>query len=146
MLTALSVLISGLWVSPAQAEGFTIVKRHVHCRYASLDGHEGYTDAEAKRTIECAVDHYPVVGGVSKALYIANRESGYECGADNPYSTAAGVYQMVAATWSSWSSKHIPWLNARRWRLRRHVKGCRPNIMTAIRQVHQSGSWAPWGG
>lgn len=136
-------MVSG---SAHASERFTPKHRHAFCRYATLIGGSAYTDAETRRLIDCATDHFPVPGGDSTAFYYANRESGYECHARNPLSSAAGVYQMVAGTWASWASHSLPYLNAHGWRLRRRVLGCRPNVMVAIREVHMTGSWTPWGG
>lgn len=125
-------------------ERFTPAKRHAHCRYESWNGHAGFTDHEVKLLISCAVDHYSVPGGAVRALYVANRESGYECRARNPFSTASGVLQITASTWNSWWSTLAPRLNPE-WRLRKHVLGCRPNVMIGILAAHRWG-WGPWGG
>jgi hypothetical protein len=36
---------------------------------------------------------------IDESLYIAERESGYEPKADNPTSTAAGLYQWLESSW-----------------------------------------------
>lgn len=127
------------------AERFTPAMRHEKCRYETWDGRGGFTDHETKLLIDCATDHFPVSGGDSKAFYIANRESGFECRAANPTSSARGVYQMVAGTWASWWNTHHTYFRNHGWRLKPHVLACRANVMIAIRSAHQWG-WGPWGG
>jgi hypothetical protein len=120
------------------------------CKFQSLDGKIGYTDYEVKQVIKCAVKHYPVpstwVGsGLQTALYIANRESGYECHADNPSSSAYGVFQVVQGTWDGWHSRiSSDWWH-QKWSLNHDRGNCRVNVMVTIREAHTTQSWAPWG-
>jgi hypothetical protein len=115
-------------------------KRHMQCRYESWNGKRGFTDEEVRKTIACAVDHFPT--SLSTAFYVANRESGYECKAQNPYSSAGGVFQVVDGTWASWWDAHDH--RFRGWGLHNNKKLCRSNVMLSIRSAHMWG-WGPWG-
>lgn len=100
--------------------------------------------------IDCAVRRWPVPGGLQKALYIAQRESGLLWWAANPAREACnsgwgscGVYQHLARYWPARVRKYlqpewfphtwpdVPWWNAR------------ANVIVAIRMAH-SGGWCPW--
>lgn len=121
-------LVASVTASPAVAG-----HRRQECRF-------GRSDRAVRRTIRCAVDRYHVPGGRRHALAIARRESGFECGADNPTSTAGGVYQVLIGTWKGWHRRLHPWW--RRWGLARSRYNCRANVMASIRVAHASG-WIP---
>lgn len=93
------------------------------------------------RIIYCAVARWPVPGGITKALDVANRESGYRPDADNPYSDASGVYQHRLHLWPP---RYRDW-TLRGWRLYPNVFNGRTNVIVTIRMVHAHG-WGPWGG
>ncbi len=121
------------------AERFTPAKRHAMCRYESWSKNNGFTDAEVRMTIDCAVDHFPT--SRTTAHYVANRESGLECRAANPYSSAGGVYQVVSGTWASWWSSIRPRFDG--WKLRNNRYLCRANVLISIAAAHRWG-WGPW--
>jgi len=95
--------------------------------------------AGVKALIQCVAPRLGV--STSKALSIAWRESHYQPGAQNPYSSACGVYQFVSGTWSA----------VVRLYLYGHALGpvsCtngRMNVFLAMRYVRHGG-WGPWGG
>lgn len=138
-LVALVLALSGnMGVAGSNAD------REAQCRYQYANGQAGWTDREVKKLIACAVSRYPVSGGLDKALYIANRESGFECRANNPNSSAFGVYQVISSTWTSWHAGLPPRWWHRRWELMHSRGNCRANVMVSIRIAH-SGGWGPWG-
>jgi hypothetical protein len=140
-LTTLAIAL-GLVVSSwtgSHADPLSPVGRHRQCRYESSNGHAGYTDWEARQTIRCAVDHFPT--SLATAFYVAARESGYECKAQNPVSSATGVYQVVSGTWESWWSVLAPRLEG--WGIRNNRRLCRANILVSIASAHRWG-WSPW--
>jgi hypothetical protein len=107
------------------------VARYV-CR---IDWRKG--DWHVRQLIRCAAGRWAVPGGAATALYIADRESGYEPGAYNGYSGASGIFQHLSRYWpgradafgfGGWSA-----FNAR------------ANIMVTMRMVHRMGSWSHWG-
>lgn len=120
---------------------FTPEKRAEFCRYASRDHRRGLNDGEVRSLIACVVRHYPVEGGLSKALYIAERESGFYCKAQNPVSSARGLFQILEGTWASWWSAIHP--AVARWHLSDNRGLCRANAVIAIVAAHRYG-WGPW--
>jgi hypothetical protein len=96
---------------------------------------------EVRLTIRAAVDRWSVPGGTREALAVAGCESGLSPKAENPYSSASGVYQIVHATWVSWRSS-ISGI-ARRFRLKRSVFNARANVIVAIVHAHRYG-WSAW--
>jgi hypothetical protein len=116
--------------------------RREQCRYQTLE-HPwigDFTYREVALTIRCGVKHWPVPGGEDGAICIANHESGLDETADNPISTAAGVYQFLASTWAGVKQAFaMPW-----WRLRSSVYNARANAIRAIRHVHARWSWSAW--
>lgn len=123
-------------VTPAHA-----TKRPLHhaCRFQLSDNREGWTPLEVKRTIRCAVRRWPVPGGLSRAFYIANRESRFHQYAYNP-SGCAGVYQWARGTWANVLPSFPPLYRV----LGHSVFNARSNVMYAIKHAHTRG-WGPWG-
>lgn len=107
-------------------------------RFQYEDGHKGWSQKEAKMTIKAAVARWPV--SLNMAMYVANRESGFYYKANNPTSTAAGIYQFVKGTWES---AHRMFTKLNKW-TSDHVYNARANILVAIKFVH-THSWSPWG-
>jgi hypothetical protein len=129
------------------SEGSAITEtrwRYTNCRYGTLRGGPAFNRVEIKRTIGCAVQHWNVPGGLSMALCIANRESGFNAHAANPYSSAAGVYQMLSSTWGSWRHGTLARF-ADRWNLSRSVFHGRANVMIGVKAMSRWGL-SPWGG
>jgi hypothetical protein len=107
------------------------------CAYQWWNKDTGFNRDAVKRTIRCAVAHYPVKGGASKALYIAWRESRF-----NPYATNGsfkGVYQQ-GTTW--WPDRYRTYGFSY---LKNKILNARTNIIVSIRMAHRHG-WGPWGG
>ncbi len=57
------------------------------------------SDSHVRDLIRCAHNRVGEHGLIPMALYIAERESGYEPHAENPYSTAAGLFQWLESSW-----------------------------------------------
>lgn len=151
MVLALVLVLLASLLSPIRTAARTVDNswRKQECKYQTYDGHVGYSDREVKITIRCAVNKFPVPSsylgnGLETALAIANRESGFTCHADNPTSSAYGVYQVVDGTWSSWHS-HLPmeWWHDK-FQLNHDRGHCRVNVMVSIRIAHSQG-WSAWG-
>lgn len=128
-------------VAPTAAQG--AAWRWNRCRFSSLQGDGGLNVYEVKKTIRCAVGKFPVTGGLTKASAIAERESGFHEGAQNPTSSACGVYQFVSGTWDGVHTMFHPFWH--RWELRHYCTNGRANVLAAIRYAHRHG-WGPWGG
>lgn len=116
--------------------------REATCRYARLDGEHRYSIREVARAIECSTERWRVPGGTEGALCIARRESGLRPDADNPSSSAAGVYQWIDDSFDGAYRSH-PEL-VRRWGLRDSVWNARTNVVLAIRHAHDAWSWSTW--
>jgi hypothetical protein len=125
-------LTLGALLIPTEAEAIPLRQA---CRFGH---HLHWTETEVKQTIRCAVERWPVPGGVSYALAIADRESSFYQRAENP-SGARGIYQFMPRTWDV---------------LRRRFPGvarvtadnpfyARANVLLAIRTAHAFG-WGPW--
>lgn len=107
--------------------------------HVARDCPQAATNADGVRAlIRCAAPKLGV--STSKALYIAWRESRYNPHADNPSSSAAGVFQVVSGTWAYFVS-HYRWGN----RVGTSVYDGRANVILSLRYVHRRG-WSPWGG
>lgn len=124
------VLATLLAVAP-----LTTAERVDECRYATADGHYGYTRAEVRKTIDCAAGRF----GVSRetAINVAECESHlYPRARNGPY---RGVYQIGPA-WSAWWASFAD--VRRRFDLRPSVWSARSNVVIALAQA-RSG-WSPW--
>lgn len=109
----------------------TKVAEHV-CQIDWRDG-----EWQVRQLIRCAADRWHVPGGMSMALYVADRESEFRPQAYNGYSGASGIFQHLSRYWpgradtfgfGGWSA-----FNAR------------ANIMVTMRMVHRQGDWSDWG-
>ena len=94
----LSITLSITIWSPMTAQARTPLR--TACRFQHMDGHDGWNVTEVKRTIRCAVNRWPVPGGLDHAMYIADRESNFQQYATNP-SGCRGIYQWLDSTWAS---------------------------------------------
>jgi hypothetical protein len=134
IVLAVGVIASGGFMfksTPAHASGI--------CEYQWWKRNGGYSVYQVKRTIRCAVAHYPVPGGTRKALYIAWRESRYDPYAVNPNGRYKGIYQQGISWWQGrYRTYGFPYLRDR-------ILNARTNIIVSIRMAHRHG-WAPWGG
>jgi hypothetical protein len=134
-LTAIAAVLVLAVATPAQAAW-----RNDECRYQYVDGHANWSQQEVKLTILCATHKFGV--STSTALYVARRESGLNQFADNPTSSAAGVYQHIQSYWPgriAAVAAHKPKLKP----LGSSVYNARSNVLAAI--LMASHSWAPWG-
>jgi hypothetical protein len=96
-----------------------------------------------KNLIGCATNRWSVAGGYSKALSVADCESGL-----NPYAVGGnnyGVFQLNIRYYPTWAERYLE----RRWfpRLNRWPPSplkARANVITGVRLAHAVGSWSPW--
>jgi soluble lytic murein transglycosylase-like protein len=109
------------------------------CRFQYYDGKKNWSPTEVKLTIKCAEAKFP--SSLTTAMAVADRESNFYQFADNPYSSASGVYQFIDSTWSSLRYNHLDDF-ARRWDLHTSVWDARANVMVAVRWAQISG-WCP---
>jgi hypothetical protein len=116
------------------------------CRFQTLDDRSGYSIEEVHRTIRCATWRW-YRGRISVVNCIADRESSFYAGADNPVSSASGVFQIVSGTWQGWRFNHEPygWAeHAAEYKLSTSVWDARANVMIAVWQMARYGL-GPWG-
>lgn len=125
-----AVVATLLAVSP-----LTATERQADCRFATADGHYGYTDGEVRKTIDCAAHRF----GVSSetAVAVAECESHlYPRARNGPY---RGIYQ-IGPVWSAWWSS---FRDVRRFLdLRPSVWSARSNVVIALARAR--GGWSPW--
>ena len=93
-----------------------------------------------RQTVWCVANKNGV--GVSHALYVANRESGFYHNARNPSSGTCGIYQHMPRYWPSRYAQ----FSAPRWgRMPNSCYNGRTNIIVSLGMV-RAGGWGPWGG
>lgn len=144
LVAAVSLNVTGLAAHAHPLTGrFVGSHQTPSCRFRYLDGNPVFSKGEVASTIKCAVHRWHVAGGIEEALCIARRESGLNWYADNPTSSASGVYQFVEGTWVSQVSARAEFVKFQE--LQRSVWNARSNVMIAIRSAHGAG-WGPWGG
>lgn len=113
--------------------------RWEQCRFARLDGQPGFTTTEVRRTLECARRIWP--GNLDLGLRIVGCESGFVATAQNPDSSAGGVWQAIDSTWSSWKTRFAALID--RWRLRTEKLNGRVNAVLGWRVFSADGT-GPW--
>jgi hypothetical protein len=150
LLVAAVSLIATLFIAKsANAQTYRLDGRFIghkkvpSCVFRYQDGNIHFSKNEVRETIRCAVARWPVPGGLDTALYIARRESGFNWYANNPTSSAAGVYQWVSGTWSAEVSRFSEMVKLQH--MSRSVWNARSNVLIAVRLAHGCGCWAPWG-
>lgn len=116
--------------------------RAEECRYAMSDGERGFSVGDVKRTLRCAAERWEPAGGIERAFDVVSCESGFRARAQNPGSSAAGVWQVVSSTWDSWLERFDGLVE--RWDLSRKVLNGRTNAILGTR-VARSG-YGPWSG
>lgn len=115
-------------------------------RFAYITRSEGrnHITTDVKALIGCAVREWSVPGGVTTALCIANRESGFWPWAHNESSDARGLFQHLQRYWPDRATNDLhQWWMPNVW-----VPGAynaRANVLVSIRMAHRGG-WGPWGG
>jgi hypothetical protein len=127
LLLSVPVVIS---TTPAQAR-----EQGVPARICDIDWRKGTW--HVRQLIRCAEERWPVPGGASTALYVADRESHFEHDAYNSYSGASGIFQHLRRYWPGRAQA----FGFRGW----SAFNARANIMVTMRMVHHLGSWSPWG-
>lgn len=96
--------------------------------------------SDVQRLIRCAVSHFPVDGGYTKALAIARCESGLD--PDAYYAGNAGVYQQRVAYWPPRKAGYNR-ATGDRLEASGGVYHARTNVLVSIRMAHLSG-WGAW--
>jgi len=142
---ALADSLDDLKATVQEAKKRTADERARWVRYQMADGHKGFSYTEVRRSIVAAVERWGVPGGLSKALSVASCESGLNEFASNPYSSAAGVFQIVSGTWSSWYGSVVTSRPAwsRKWDVKPSVFNARSNVIVSIIHAHRYG-WGAW--
>lgn len=111
-------------------------------RFGMDDGKPAWSPREVTRAIYYAERRWPVAAGYSTVMCIAQRESGLRPGAQNPTSSARGIFQFVDGTWAS-VYHGMP--DAVRWY---HVgydrSNARNSVIVGVRVMAHQGL-GPWG-
>ena len=138
-----------LLATPIAAQARSIDGKYVgshqtpSCVFRYLDGSPRFSQDEVRATIRCAVARWSVPGGLTQALYIGRRESGFNALAANPYSSASGVMQFVDGTWASQISARREFIKTQH--MSTSVWNGRSNVLIAIKLAHGCSCWSPWG-
>jgi hypothetical protein len=112
------------------------------CALARRDGED--VRSFSKRLIRCAVAHWPVRGGIDKAICVAKRESGLIPRAISADGRYLGLYQHAKRYWPArYEATTKP-----EWRLENDALNGRSASVVTIRMVHRGGrhGWDPWRG
>jgi len=114
--------------------------RQEECRLNT--GSPEWTTWNVKQTIRCAVSHWPVPGGFSKAVAVASCESGSDL-LDRSNDGVAGTFQQAVPYWPERRSTAV---RATGWVLQPSVYNPRPNVVVSIRMAHALGWDEHWPG
>lgn len=120
--------------SPALAEGW----RWEECRFQSLRPGT-WTELEEHRTARCAVEHFPIEGGIRKLLAVGECESHWWRFAVGRYGHL-GIFQHDPDSYTSRVAAYEP---AWDFELSRRWPNSRGQIVTTVRMVRAVG-WSPW--
>lgn len=115
-----------------------------HHRLGPCDLHQRQGETvrqHSKRLIRCAVGLWPVGGGSTKAICIADAESHLNPGTKSADGTYLGLFQHSAV---AWPDRFDTWTR-RAWELGPSALSGRSNAIVAIRMVSANG-WGPWRG
>ncbi|MGH2631605.1 MAG: hypothetical protein ACRDHI_13755 [Actinomycetota bacterium] len=129
MLAALMLIV------PVATTGAQAGEHGVPPRICQIDWRKGTW--HVRQLIRCAERRWPVPGGPSQALYVADRESNFEHDAYNSYSGASGIFQHLRRYWPGRAGAY----GFGGW----SAFNARANIIVTMRMVHRLGSWSPWG-
>lgn len=95
---------------------------------------------DVRRLIRCAVHHFPVDGGYTKALAVAQCESGLD--ADAYYAGNAGVFQQRLLYWPPRKAAYNRAVGDR-VEASGGVYHARTNVLVSVRYAHLYG-WSAW--
>ena len=113
--------------------------RYDECRFQSLQAGT-WTAAEERFTLECAVGHWQIPGGIDQAVAVGNCESGWNRLANNG-GRYLGLFQHAASSYTGRVNTYEPaaWDKplSRRW------TNSRGHIVMTVRMV-AAGGWGPW--
>lgn len=154
---------SGTTVANTPAETRTYEpqqKRLGPCNSSRFDVRPAMGGEKIRRRMEdliaCAVERWPVPGGLSKALDVAYCESGdhlwpwahYDVPGDDAPFGCSGVFQHNTKYWTPRVREFLRpgWFTQSEWRRILTPKGAfnpRANVLISIQMAHRGG-WGPW--
>lgn len=104
----------------------------------NLDRNGRYSHSEIRDTIRLAERRWSVSGGQSKALSVAECESGFS---EHAGTTYKGVYQFAQSTFDGDYDRFREMTG--NWNIKDNVWNGRSNVMIAMIHAHRSG-WGAW--
>jgi hypothetical protein len=108
------------------------------CKFNWMDART-WTHDEEIRTARCALDRWPVSGGLAKFRSVGDCESGWSRFAFNPAGPYVGIFQHDLWSWGYRVRAYEPL----RWDLKLQWTNPRTQIVVTARMVHMGG-WGPW--
>ncbi len=110
------------------------------CSYQTLQK-GNWTVWEIKKTIQCAIDKWPVQGGFKKALTVAECESGSDL-RDPGGDGYIGTFQQAERYWSGRRNEYNPptWKHP----LAKWGDNPRSNVIVSIKMAHAKGWTSDW--
>jgi len=140
IIIALVIMITVLLATPANAEAYendytgTQIKQ---CRFARNDV---WNDSEIRDLIRCAFRTVGTSSQIDMALFVAEKESGFQEGAYNS-SGCAGLFQHMVRYWPE---RYASFPKMDKWyHLGLNVFNPRSNVFITARMVG-TGAWGPW--
>ena len=141
ILVAALLAAATISITPASAVVPHSSWRWDTCRFRNLHAaDDGFSRREIILTIRCAVWHFPVIGGPTRAVDVADCESGLNPYAVNP-NGHYGLYQDSPGLWAGLLAQSS--VLVRHWNLSRNVFNARSNAVLNVEYAHGNG-WGAW--
>jgi hypothetical protein len=141
------IMLTGLWTSMMNQSTEALAGPNGPCSGKRFYVHRGLSSERirerVKNLIGCATNRWSVAGGYSKALSVADCESGLDPWA---YSNSnGGIFQQRTIYWQGRADAYLRAVWFRHWTAVRDHGWfkARANVLLSIRQAHRDG-WSAW--
>jgi hypothetical protein len=138
LTTGLLAGVVGGPLSPVEATQQGESRRESQCRFQHLD-RATWTPREEWRTAKCVVERWPIYGGLTKLLAVADCESSMNRLAVSASGSYVGWMQHDRSSWPYRVSTYEPeW-----WELKPKWSNTRSQIVVSVLMVRREG-WFHW--